>query len=35
VESKRVNGYYRVKMLELSGDNLSGDWKCTAKLVEA
>ena len=35
LESKYVKGYFRVRSVEISGDNLEGDWICTAKLVEA
>ena len=34
LESKIVKGYFRVKSVEMRGDNLKGDWKCTAKLIE-
>ena len=35
VESRDIQGFYVVKWLELSGDNIRGDWICTAKLIEA
>ncbi len=35
IESKEVKGYFRVKTVEMSGDNIKGDWICTAKLIEA
>jgi len=35
LESKVVKGYFRIKSLGLRGDNLEGDWMCTAKLIEA
>jgi len=35
LESKAAKGYFRVKSVEMSGDNLEGDWKCGAKLIEA
>lgn len=34
VESKDVSGYFRVYSLEISGDNVSGDWLCKARLLE-
>lgn len=34
VESKYVQGYFRVCSLNISGDNLEGSWTCTAKLLE-
>ena len=34
LESKIVKGYFRIKSLELRGDNLEDDWICTAKLIE-
>ncbi len=34
LESKIVTGYFRVYSLEMSGDNLSGDWICKARLLE-
>lgn len=35
LESKAVKGYFRVRSIEMSGDNLEGEWMCTAKLLEA
>ena len=35
LESREIQGFYRVKWLELAGDNIQGMWKCTAKLIEA
>lgn len=35
LESKVVKGYFRVRSVEMSGDNLVGDWICTARLLEA
>ena len=35
LETKLVKGYFRVRSVEMSGDNLEGDWKCDAKLIEA
>lgn len=34
VESKKVNGYFLVHKITIDGDNLEGDWKCTAQLLE-
>lgn len=34
LESKAVTGYFRVYSLEMSGDNVSGDWICKARLLE-
>lgn len=33
LESKLVQGYFRVKTVSIEGDNLEGDWLCTAKLI--
>ena len=35
VESKIISGVYRVMNITMSGDNLAGDWICTAQVVEA
>ena len=35
LESRKVAGYFRTRTIELIGDNVEGDWKCTATLVEA
>jgi len=35
VESKAVMGYFRVRSIEMTGDNIEGDWICTAKILEA
>lgn len=35
VESKIVTGIYMVSDLTIEGDNLEGNWQCTAKIVEA
>jgi len=35
LESKAVQGCFRVRSIEMAGDNLEGDWTCTAKLIEA
>lgn len=34
LESKTVTGFFRVYSLEFSGDNISGDWLCKARLLE-
>ena len=34
LESKEVEGYFRVYSLDLQGDNISGDWICSARLLE-
>jgi len=34
LESKMVTGYFRVYSLSISGDNVSGDWICKARLKE-
>lgn len=34
VESKELNGIFRVKKQSFSGDNYSGDWICKAQIVE-
>ena len=34
LESRDIQGFYRVKWLELVGDNIQGAWKCTARLIE-
>lgn len=34
LESKTVSGYFRVAKLTQEGDNVSGDWTCTAQLME-
>lgn len=35
LESKVVNGIFRVESVKLEGDNMAGDWLCTAQVVEA
>ena len=32
--SKKKTGYFLVDKLQIDGDNLSGDWKCTAQILE-
>lgn len=34
LESKVVTGYFYVYSLEISGDNIKGDWICKARLLE-
>lgn len=34
LKSKAISGFFRVHKLSMSGDNYSGDWICTAQLVE-
>lgn len=34
LESKEVTGFFRVSKLSIEGDNLAGDWVCTARLME-
>lgn len=34
LKSNTISGYFRVHKLTIDGDNYSGDWKCTAQLVE-
>lgn len=34
LNSKEIQGYYRVYSMQYSGDNYSGEWVCTARLVE-
>lgn len=34
LESEKVSGYFRVYSIEASGDNVSGDWYCKARLKE-
>ncbi|MDR1687267.1 MAG: hypothetical protein LBS21_01485 [Clostridiales bacterium] len=35
LESKIASGYFRIHSLVMDGDNIEGDWLCTAKLIEA
>jgi len=35
VESRFVNGFFRVKWIETNGDNIRGGWECTARLIYA
>lgn len=34
LESEMATGYFRVYSLNIDGDNVSGDWTCTARLLE-
>ena len=34
VDSSQITGFYRVHKLTITGDNYTGDWKCTAQLIE-
>lgn len=34
LQSSTANGYYRVYKVTFDGDNLEGDWVCTAQLLE-
>ena len=34
LESRKVTGYFVVQAIQLTGSNNTGDWKCTAKLLE-
>lgn len=34
LESKMVTGFFRVYSLDIEGDNVSGVWQCTARLLE-
>jgi hypothetical protein len=33
LESDKVRGYFRVKTIEMNGDNIEGAWKCIAKII--
>ena len=35
LESKLTQGYFRMRSVEMDGDNFEGAWMCTAKLIEA
>lgn len=35
IQSKVISGVFRVMKLTISGDSYSGDWLCTAQVVEA
>ena len=32
--SKKITGYFYVSSLQITGDNVSGDWVCQARLIE-
>lgn len=34
LESKSVRGYFRVYKVTMDGDNLEGEWSCTAQILE-
>lgn len=34
LESQAVQGYFRMRSVEMNGDNLEGDWLCRARLIE-
>jgi hypothetical protein len=34
IQSSTANGYYRVHKVTIDGDNIEGDWICTAQLLE-
>ncbi len=34
IESRTANGYYLIHKLTIDGDNLEGDWLCTAQVLE-
>ena len=34
MKTDTINGYFRVRKLTIEGDNLDGDWTCTAQIVE-
>ena len=34
IKSSSANGYFRVHKLTIDGDNLEGDWICTAQVLE-
>ncbi len=34
LDSKIVSGFFRIATLDIDGDNLSGDWKCKARVLE-
>ena len=35
LESETVEGYFRVRSIEMDGDNEEGAWMCTAKIIQA
>ena len=34
IQSSTANGYYLIHKLTIDGDNLEGDWMCTALVLE-
>ena len=34
LESRMARGYFRVHKVTFDGDNMEGDWVCTAQLLE-
>lgn len=34
IKSREINGYFRVQKVTFEGDNLAGDWLCTAQVLE-
>lgn len=34
LQSKKASGVFRLKSVKMEGDNMNGDWLCTAQLVE-
>ena len=34
LQSRTANGYYLIHKLTIDGDNLEGDWMCTAQVLE-
>lgn len=34
IESEKVNGFFMIHKLTIDGDNLEGDWRCTAQVIE-
>lgn len=34
LETKNLSGYFRVRSIQMDGDNVSGDWKCKARILE-
>ena len=34
LESKRASGFFTIQAVQFTGSNRSGDWICTAKLLE-
>ncbi|MCL1987412.1 MAG: hypothetical protein FWG64_05510 [Firmicutes bacterium] len=34
LDSRKISGYFRVKTIDMTGDNIEGDWLCKATLLE-